>query len=215
MGRPIAVAVGVSALLHLAWVLWAWTLPLAREAASSAPPGSSVPALRVELRQPRPAPAGVEQTRDEAVVRAPSSPALPQRRIRRTAAPVGTDAAPQSVDTPDGPAPRQEGDVMPAQAGPAGSAPAAGKSMDDILKSVPAATRAVARSLAPNAALAASAARGTRPFAPLEQALSREQAGEQKLPFGVTRVVTKDGTAFCLRELRSGNGTTTLVSTCP
>lgn len=94
-----------------------------------------------------------------------------------------------------------------------GAPTASDKTMADILKSVPTATREIART--PNAALAASPRAGASLFAPLDKALTREAPGEQRLAHGVARVVTKDGASFCMRETHSGAGATAMVSTCP
>jgi hypothetical protein len=96
-----------------------------------------------------------------------------------------------------------------------GAPTASDKTMADILKSVPTATREIARARTPNAALAASTRAGASLFAPLDKALTREAPGEQRLAHGVTRVVTKDGAAFCMRETHAGAGATAMVSTCP
>lgn len=205
MRRPLAAAVGVSAVLHVCVLLWAGAPPFAPEASRVAHRDADAATLRIELRPQRPTTA------------APQVPTPAPRSVARTVTPRAATRG-----APGAPAARQLAPALAevqasAQPGePAGSAPPPSpRSMADILKSVPAVTREIALDRAPNAALAASVNAGTSRFAPLEKALTSEAPGEQRLAHGVTRVVTKDGSSFCMREPHGQAGATATVSTCP
>lgn len=196
--RPLVAAVAVSAVLHLGLALWAWAASPARQG-DQEPGRAPVSRLNVQLR---PSHEPLAPATTPAPARSTSRAAVPPRLRRQLPAvpaptPAATSAAPLQNEPAIGDAP-----------------PEAQKSLADILKVLPAVTREVAARRAPNEALAASGSKGRSVFTPLEQALTREQPGEQRLANGLVRVVTKWGT-YCVRERWGEPGAGTVVMTCP